>query len=135
MPSRLSPTLACTREKLDRWLALYPEHSPSLFDVQAIAQIDPHQFPEQFLRNMVFADRVRGPGERAHVVALVRQLDSTPIVDWIGRCLTSDCEATYSRATWEEIYRALPPDPALRLLRSYFENKSYSLRPAFECGG
>ena len=83
---------------------------------------------------MAFADHVRTKGERAHVVLLAREKELVPVEDWLGRCLVSDVSVTFSRLSWEQIYRALIDVPELHALRCYFERKSYSLRPAFKLG-
>jgi hypothetical protein len=119
-------------KKMKSWLALYPRYAPLLFDLEQIANVRHREFPEQLLRNMVFAHLIRAKGELAHVVALGRAKDKTPIEEWVAACLASDCPVTTSRMSWEQIYRALPADSAeLAPLRSYVENKSYALRPAF----
>ncbi len=119
-------------EKMDAWLALYPSHSPTLFDLGSIAEVEHSQFPEQILRNVVFADLIRADDELAHVVALGRGGDPTPINDWVSACLSFDCSVSISHLTWEEIYKALPSESEeLSKLRDYFEQKSYRLRRAF----
>ena len=119
-------------QKFESWLAVYPTHAPSLFDLEQMSVVRHREFPEQLLRNMVFADLIRADGERAHVIALGRAKDTTPIEAWISACLRSDCPVATSRMSWEQIYAALPTDSAqLGSLRSYLENKSYALRPAF----
>jgi hypothetical protein len=119
-------------DKLAAWLALYPEHAPTLFDVDRISEVTHGEFPEQLLRNMVFADLLRDEGEESHVIALGREEDKTRIEQWLDACLASDCPVGAKRLTWEQIYRTLPPSSGdLAALRSYFENKSYSMRPAF----
>ena len=118
-----------------RWLDLYPGHAPSLFDLKGMGGVPSGEFPEQLLRNMVFADLIRTEGEQAHVVALGRENDRTPIEEWVVPCLAVDCPITISRLSWEQIYHALPTNaPDLAALRGYLEDKSYSLRPAFNLG-
>ena len=124
-----------TAKKMDAWLSLYPAYATTLFDLERMKEIKHGHFPEQLLRNMLFADSIRGPHEWAHVVALGRKGDKTPISDWISACLASDCTVTTSQLTWEEIYQALPSEfDALSNLRRYFERKNYALRPAFDLG-
>jgi hypothetical protein len=78
------------------------------------------------------SDLFREEGERAYVVALGRKKDKTPIEKWLEACLAFECPVNASRMSWEQIYRALPSESEeLAPLRSYFENKSYSLRRAF----
>lgn len=119
--------------KMEAWLALYPAHAPTLFDLRRIAKVKHGNFPEQLLRNIVFADLVRGDNEPAHVVALGRKRDKTAISDWLSACLAAECTVSTSHLTWEEIYKALLSDSdGLSNLRGYFEQKSYSLRRAFD---
>jgi hypothetical protein len=75
--------------------------------------------------------RLLAPIERAHVVLLPREKELTPVEQWLSRCLSEEAQVTISRLSWEQIYRALPDDPALANLRHYFAEKSYSLRRAF----
>lgn len=124
-------TTSPNEERMQQWLRRYPEKSPWLFNLDECGEVPPHEFPEQLLRNIVFADRVAHEGERAHVVLLTREKESTPVEDWLGRCLSEDAEVTFSRLSWEAIYRALPDDPALSTLRHYLDGKSYALRRAF----
>ena len=108
------------------------EKTPHLFDLGSIAEVPTHEFPEQLLRNFVFADRIADEGERAHVVLLGRDKERSPVEEWVGRCLAEDVEVTFSRLSWEQIYGALPTrDSSVATLRRYLEEKSYSLRRAF----
>lgn len=121
-----------SKQKLESWRATYPAHGPFLFDLDHISAVPHHEFPEQLLRNVLFADAVRADGERAHVVALGRAEDKTPVDEWVSACLRPDCPVTTSVMSWEQIYAALPADSVrLASLRSYLENKSYALRRAF----
>jgi hypothetical protein len=123
---------AASDEKLRAWCNLYPSHARSLFDIDRLAAAKPREFPEQLLRNMIFAELIRG-GENAHVVALGRKKDQTPIATWVEACLAESCAVATSVMTWEQIYHALPPaDERVAPLRAYLENKSHSLRPAFD---
>ena len=126
-----SVTTPKDEKSLRGWLGLYPEKAPHLFDRDEVRNVPRREFPEQLLRNIVFADGVASEGERAHVVLLAREQELTPVEQWLDRCLSDEAEVTFSRLSWEQIYRALPRVPALATLRSYFEGKSYSLRPAF----
>jgi hypothetical protein len=122
---------ATSAEKLQAWCELYPSQAPTLFDREYLAAVAPTQFPEQLLRNVVFAELIRG-GEEAHVVALGRELDRTPIAAWVAGCLADSCAVSTSVMAWEQIYRALPlAGSEIARLRDYFEAKSHSLRPAF----
>jgi hypothetical protein len=122
---------AASDEKLRVWCDLYPRHARSLFDVDALAAAKPREFPAQLLRNMVFAELIRGD-EKAHVVALGREKDKTPIAAWVSACLADGCPVSTSVMSWEQIYRALPLAGAeVGRLRAYLEAKSHSLRPAF----
>jgi hypothetical protein len=122
---------AANAKKLKAWCDLYPSHAPSLFDRERLATAVPRKFPEQLLRNMVFADLIRG-GENAHVVALGRERDRTPIAAWVAACLADGCAVSTSVVSWEQVYRALlPTGTEVARLRDYLEAKSHSLRPAF----
>jgi len=119
-------------ESMERWLRLYPNFASAIFNLEEIVDVPPDNFAEQILRNMVFAHLIRGDGEEAAVISLGREKDPTPIAKWLDRCVDLDCPVGFSVNSWEGIYRALPADDAaLDDLRSYFENKSYSLRSAF----
>jgi Restriction Endonuclease associating with ARP len=128
-------TTARNAEKMDAWLRRYAAKAPHLIDLDKIANagLPPHKFPEQLLRNAVFASWIAAKtDERAHVVLLARRQEITPVEDWLADCLTDDARVTVSRLSWEEIYAALPPQSSLATLRSYLEGKTHSLRPAFE---
>ena len=125
-------TTAPNIEKMQKWIRRYPAKAPHLFNLDRIAEVPPCEFPEQLLRNVAFADRVAREGERAHVVLLVREKELTPVEEWVLRCLSDQATTTFSRLSWEQIYRALPEaDASVTKLRSYFEDKSHSLRRAF----
>lgn len=128
-------TTASSAERMRAWLDRYPPKVPSLFALDRISGLSHAEFPEQLLRNVVFANQIAEPGERAHVVLLTREKDVTPVDTWIRNCLSDACETTFSRLTWEAVYQSLPDDPALGLLRRYFESKSYGLRQAFALNG
>ncbi len=117
------------------WLERYSTACPGVFDDEAIRRVKLREFPQQLLRNIAFAHKLRGQGEHAAVVSLVRENDPTDIEKWVGRCLTETADVDFRRATWEALYRALDPDDAgLEQLRVYMKNKSYGLRPAFALG-
>jgi hypothetical protein len=61
---------------------------------------------------------VRSKGERAHVVLLAREKEFTPVEAWLTRCVSDRANVTFSRLSWEAIYRALPADDRLSLLEA-----------------
>src|SRR5437867_4321252 len=67
-------TTPASPEKMKKWLDLYPGKADRVLQSpDVLAKIKQKEFPEQLLRNIVFADRVRQhTGERAHVVLLAR---------------------------------------------------------------
>lgn len=118
--------------RVEAWLERYAAACPGVFDDEAIRGVKLREFPQQLLRNIALAHRLKEQGEHATVVSLVRENDPTNIEKWVGRCLAATADVDFRRATWEELYRALDPhDAGLELLRLYMENKSYGLRPAF----
>ncbi len=119
----------------DLWRARYRESCRDLFLWPALDEATGAEVPEQLLRNAAFARHLARDGERALVVALVREADATPIEERFRRFCAAGA-IDFRRATWESIYRLLPEDaPVLETLRSYFENKTLSLRPAFRLDG
>jgi hypothetical protein len=125
---------AASAEKLRAWCELYPPQAGALFDLDRLADAKAGEFPEQLLRNMVFAELIRGE-ENAHVVALGRKKDKTPIAAWVSACLAPECTVSTSVMSWEQIYHSVPLAGAtVRRLRDYLETKSHSLRPAFDLG-
>jgi len=118
--------------RVEAWLERYSAACPGVFDDEAIRAVKLREFPQQLLRNVAFAHKLKGEGEHAMVVALVRDNDPTEIERWVGRCLAATADVSFRRETWEALYRALDPDQAnLEQLRLYMENKSYGLRQAF----
>ena len=117
---------------VDAWLERYAAACPGVFDDEAIRGVKLREFPQQLLRLVALAHRLKGLGEHATVVSLVRENDPTAIEKWVGRCLAETADVGFRRATWEALYRALDPDDTrLEPLRRYLESKSYGLRPAF----
>lgn len=117
---------------VDAWLECYAAACPGVFDDEAIRGAKLREFPQRLLRIVALAHKLKGQGEHATVVSLVRENDTTEIEKWIGRCLAETADVGFRRATWEALYRALDPDDTrLEHLRRYLENKSYGLRPAF----
>ena len=115
---------------VEAWLARYEAGCPGLFDAEAIRKARPRDFPHDLLATAAFAHRLRTAGERAVVVALVRESELVGVEKWVGRCLADAADVGFRRATWESLYRALDPaEPRLAPLRDYLENKSYGLRP------
>lgn len=113
------------------WIDYYETTCPGVFDRAAILRTPAKRFPEQLLRNVALALNVRDPGEKVIVVALVRDADKTSADVCARECLDWQTDADVRQATWESLYAALPARPALDLLKRYFEDKSYQLRPAF----
>jgi hypothetical protein len=118
-------------DRIEEWIGRYSAPCPGAFDEAAIRTIDRARFPQQLLRNLAFAYRMREHTEQAIVVALVREADTAEIVSWVAQCLVPNGPLQFARSTWEALYRALPVDPSLKRLRDYFESKSVGLRPAF----
>jgi hypothetical protein len=118
--------------RVESWLERYSAACPGVFADEAIRAVKLREFPQQLLRTIAVAHKLKGQGERATVVALVREHDPTDIERWVGRCLAETSDVSFRRATWEGLYRALDPDrSSLEQLRLYMENKSYGLRQAF----
>jgi hypothetical protein len=121
--------------RVEAWIERYSAACPGVFDDEAIRGAKLREFPQQLLRNVAFAHRLKGAGEHATVVALVRENDPTAVEKWVGRCLAETADVSFRLETWEALYRALDPDQAgLEQLRLYMENKSYGLRQAFALG-
>lgn len=121
-----------TDAKFEKWVKLYPTHAPALFDRDRISCVRRQEFPEQLLRNIVFAHLICRSTDRAQVVSLGRQRDKTPVIEWVNRCLVRDCSVNVISLNWEQIYSSLPAElDSLKPVRNYFEGKSYSLRRAF----
>jgi hypothetical protein len=118
-------------DRVEEWIGRYSVPCPGVFNEVAIRGVESAQFPQQLLRNIAFAYRMRERAEQAVVVALVRESDKTEIASWVTQCLMSDVPVPFRRGTWEGFYRALPVDPSVKLLRDYLESKSVGLRPAF----
>lgn len=125
-------TTAASAERMRAWLGRYPKQAPHLFNLAELEAISHKEFPEQLLRNIVFADRIAAEGERAHVVLLAREKELTSVDRWLRRCLAADGRVSFSRLSWEQLYRALPVERALAPLRRYLEEKSYALGRAFD---
>ena len=127
-----SPTGAARSDAyLRQWSARYRVTCGDLFVWRALDQAKAADVPEQLLRNAAFARHLAQGGERAIVVALVREADATPVEERFRRFCAVD-SVDFRRATWESIYRLLPQDaPALSKLRAYLENKTRNLRQAF----
>ena len=124
-----APHLRGKPDKLARWITRYTK-SPGVF-TDALAADQTGAFPEQILRNVAVASRLR---PRATVVALVRRKDAPEIEETVGRYLRPDSRVGFRRATWEALHADLPATDDLADLRDYLENKSVGLRPAFDLG-
>ena len=128
-------TYAGKGEKLKSWIKRYSDASPGLFASAALQAADARRFPEQLLRNVAVANAVRDGGERAVVVALVREQYARAVAGWAGNYLAPDAPVSTRSATWEQLYAALPHDDTrLATLRHYMWDKSVGLRPAFDLG-
>ena len=126
-------TYADKPAKLEAWRQRYADPTPGLFDTGALASADHKTFPEQLLRNVAVAHAVRANGERAVVVALVRQRYADVVRDWGVDYMAADAPVATRSVTWEQLYAALPPAGAdLSTLRIYMERKSVGLLPAFD---
>jgi hypothetical protein len=126
-------TTAKSAQTLATWLKRYGPHARGFLDVDAGRGLPSSEFPEQILRNMVFADLIRKDGEAAVVALLARRKELSPVDEWLARCFVDDPSVAFARVTWEQIYRALAADdPPLQRLRIYLEQKSYGLRRALD---
>lgn len=131
-----SPTSTYTgrSHKLEAWIERYAADFPGIFNRAALAGAKPKAFPEQLLRNVAVAHAVRAAGERAVVVALVREDYASAVQDWATPYLTPAGPIAAGSGTWEQLYAALPRDDGLAVLRGYLEDKSAELRRAFKLG-
>jgi hypothetical protein len=117
---------------VEEFLAGYGHACPGLFDDERVRTTRLRDVPPVLLRTLAIAHLLRADGERAAVIALVRESDTADLERRIDRCLAGSADVGFHRVTWESLYRALDPaDPALAALRDYLENKSFGLRPAF----
>jgi restriction endonuclease-like protein len=123
-------TYAGRAGRLKTWIERYADPSQNLFDAAALTAARAETFPEQLLRNVAVADRVRASNERAVVVALVRQQHAHKVDGWAGDYLTPGGRVTTASATWEKLYAAVPAEDTT--LRRYLRGKSVGLRPAFD---
>ena len=118
--------------RVEAFLDVYATACPGLFDEDRIRTTRLRDVPPLLLRTLAVAHSLRADGERAVVIALVRESDTADVERRIDRCLAGTAEVEFRRVTWESLYRALDPaDPALEVLRRYLERKSFGLRPAF----
>jgi len=118
--------------RVEEFLELYAAACPGLFDEERIRTTRLRDVPPLLLRTLAIAHSLRANGERAVVIALVREIDTADVERRVDRCLAGTAEVEFRRVTWESLYRALDPaDPALEVLRRYLERKSFGLRPAF----
>ncbi len=96
-----------------------------------IEQQSPDNVLEQLCRNVIFAQRLAGPGEQAVVVNLVRWEAADE--EGAFRCHLSDSSpVVFRRLTWEDLAR-LPVlgVPEATPLRNYLTNKTLNFRRAF----
>ena len=95
-------------------------------------QREPDEVLGQLCRNLIFAQHLGEPGERALVVNLLRKDSETDVQERFRHHVASDSPVQFRRTTWEEIY-ALPimSSDKAKPLRLYLQNKTLSLRKAF----
>ncbi len=118
--------------RVEEFLELYAAACPGLFDEERLRTTRLRDVPPLLLRTIAVASSLRAEGERAVVIALVRESDTADVERRIDRCLAETADVGFRRVTWESLYRALDPaDPVLEPLRRYLEAKSFGLRPAF----
>src|ERR1044071_2029032 len=89
------------------------------------------QVLEQLCRNSMFAHHLAEPGEQVFLVNLVSSEFELQVEEQFKLHLTEG-QITFRRFTWEQlamlpVLRTPPGEP----LKSYFDEKTYSLRPAF----
>lgn len=75
--------------RMEAWLRRYADKAPHLINLDKIADLElpAERFPEQLLRNAVFADWIAArTDEEAHVVLLARKRELTPVEDWLADC-------------------------------------------------
>lgn len=113
------------------WLERYGRTCPGVFRTNSILSTPPTQFPDQLLRHVAIALRIRKAAEEVIVIALVRQNEASSIDVLAHRYLNDGLAAKVRMATWEQIHRVLPQRPSLDPVRRYLECKSYRLQPAF----
>lgn len=126
-----TPTYARKPHRLNDWINRYANTCPDLFDSGALKKADAKTFPEQLLRNVAVARLMCDAGEQAYVVALVRRGKDSKIEERVQAYLSDKSAVGIGRATWEDIFDALPSGGELETLRRYLENKSVGLRRAF----
>jgi hypothetical protein len=125
-------TTAGSDEKVTEWIDRYCPHPPDLFDSEVLGEVRYTEFPEQILRNLVFAELICPQDEQPVVVLLTREQESGPGKALVSRCLRKTARVHFLDASWEQIYRLLPEEtPELAPLRDYLEGKSYRLARAF----
>lgn len=127
-----NPTYAGKPERVAEWTGRYSDSCPGLFDEQALHSADAKTFPQQILRNIAVASKVRGPGDKARVVSLVPRKKQTDIEQTVKGYLEADAPVDFEQASWEGLYEALPDDEGLAPLRRYMEEKSAGLGRAFD---
>ena len=126
-------TYACKEARVAEWIKRYCPSASDVFDRDALARVEGRAFPEQILRNLVFAHRLARRGERAAVVALSRERDCAKTEALARDCLRENAPISFHTASWERLYHALPrEDQRLDALRRYLEAKSVGLLRAFD---
>ena len=129
-------TLCRDDEHLARWKKHYTQEGRGahILNLGRMQKATRATLPEQLLRNVLFADRMRAPGEHAVVVALTRNGHKDP-TDMVERLVADPTTVPLYHRTWEQLYHGLClGEDSLESLRSYYERKSLNLRLAFELG-
>ena len=87
---------------------------------------------QQLVRNVVFAQWLAGPHERAWVVNLVRDTEEREIEQRMACHLHAERPVQFRRRTWEAL-AGLPVvgDERAVMLKKYLENKTLGLKKAF----
>jgi hypothetical protein len=118
-------------ERLEGWFERYEPWCGGILDLTTIRAAKAASFPEQLLRNALFSARLAS-GENAMLVALSRSPRSSVVNDVIGEALGANDSVRFEMLAWDDIYNLLPHGSQFVSLRTFFENKSLSLRPAFD---
>jgi len=121
-----------TPGRVDEWIERYCHLAPELLDPEGLRLVEGKAFPEQLLRNLVFARQLAEGTGNAVVVALTRERDRQHTEGLVHRCLRPPARDRFRAASWEQLHGSLgAADPVLEPLREYLRRKSLNLRPAF----
>ena len=130
-----SKTTLCRDEAhLARWKKHYTQEGrgAAVLNLGEVQKAKRHELPEQLMRNILFADRLRAPGEHAAVVALTRNHHQDP-TNSVERLVANPTTVPLHHRTWEQLYHDLcVGEDSLDGLRFYYERKSLNLRVAFK---